>query len=192
MIYLPFNYYLGTKFHYVGVFSPNPFQNATYMAARPFAVVSFTYFLKLLNEYENDYKGKVWDYVIFSLAFLISTMTKPSFTLVLGATALVVIVFRFIKSGFKTFKQSIFLGVLFFPTILDLLYQFRGVFMPSDGEVGGVGLCLGKVWLLYTNNIVTSIVFAIAFPLLVLILNLKRIKTDYKFRFAWLFYLISF
>ena len=192
MIYLPFNYYLGTKFHYVGVFSPNPFQNATYMAARPFAVISFTYFLKLLNEYENDYKGKVWDYVIFSIAFLISTMTKPSFTLVLGASALVVIIFRFVKSGFKTVKQSLLLGVLFLPTILDLLYQFRGVFMPSEGEVGGVGFCFGKVWLLYTNNIVTSIVFAIAFPLLVLVLNIRRIKTDYKFRFAWLFYLISF
>ncbi len=185
-------FYLGTKFRYVGVFTANPFQNATYMAARPFAIVSFVYFLKLMAEYENDYKGKLKDYIIFSVAFLVSTMTKPSFTLVLGAAALVVIIVRFVKNKFKTVKQSLFLGLLFVPTILDLLYQFKGVFVPSEGEVGGVGFCLGKIWLLYTDNIVTSVVFAIMFPLAVMVLNLKRFKSDYKFRFTWLFYLISF
>ncbi len=193
MVVPPFNrFYIGTKFRYTGVFSPNPFQNATYMAARPFAIVSYVYFMNLLSEYEKDYKGKWRDYIVFAIAFLISTMTKPSFTLVLGAAAVVVILVRFFANKCKTVKESIFLGLLFLPTIIDLLYQFKGVFVPSTGEVGGVGFCLGDIWFQYTNNIVTSVVYAIAFPLVVLVLNIKRIKSDYKFRFAWLFYIISF
>ena len=192
MVIPPFGIYMGTKFRYVGIFSPNPYQNATYIAARPFAIASFVLFLNLVEEYENNYKGKIWDYIIFSLMFLLSTMTKPSFTLVLGASAVVVILVRFVKAKFKTVKQSIFLGLLFLPTIIDLLYQFKGVFMATGGGEGGVGFTFGGIWLQYTNNIVSSIVLAIAFPLFVLLLNIKRIKTDHRFRFAWLFYIISF
>ena len=192
MVIPPFGIYMGTKFRYVGVFTPNPYQNATFLAARPFAIASFVLFLNLLKVYENNYKGKLWDYIIFSLMFLLSTMTKPSFTLVLGAAAVVVILVRFAKAKCKTVKQSIFLGLLFVPTIIDLLYQFKGVFQATGGGEGGVGFTLGGIWLQYTDNIITSIVFAIAFPLFVLLLNIKRIKTDYRFRFAWLFYVISF
>ena len=192
MVIPPFGIYMGTKFRYVGIFSPNPYQNATFIAARPFAIASFVLFLNLVEEYENNYKGKVWDYIIFSLMFLLSTMTKPSFTLVLGASAVVVILVRFVKAKFKTVKQSIFLGLLFLPTIIDLLYQFKGVFMATGGGEGGVGFTLGGIWLQYTNNIVSSILLAIAFPLFVLLLNAKRMITDHRFRFAWLFYIISF
>lgn len=45
MLYVPTGYrFPGVPFAYVGVFSPNPFHNATYNAARPFAVLSFFLF----------------------------------------------------------------------------------------------------------------------------------------------------
>ena len=188
----PPHIYAGTKFRYLGVFSPNPFQNATYMAARPFAILSFALFIKLLGEYEENAKENIKDYILFAIVFLISTMTKPSFTIVLGATAVIVIFARFFMKKCKTFKASILLGLVFLPTFLDLLYQFKGVFVPTGGEEGGVGFCLGKIWLLYTDNMLTSIVFAMAFPLIVLAFNIPLLWKNAGYRFAWIFFIVSF
>ncbi|MBP3204458.1 MAG: hypothetical protein J6M66_03435 [Lachnospiraceae bacterium] len=63
MVYPPAGIYLpGIKYDYLGVFTPNPFHNATYMAARPFAILAFLWFVKLLDGYESigsERNGKV-------------------------------------------------------------------------------------------------------------------------------------
>ena len=52
-IYLP-----GIRFRYIGVFSANPYHNATFLAARPFAVLTFFSFVNLLTIYESGVKTK--------------------------------------------------------------------------------------------------------------------------------------
>lgn len=186
-IYLP-----GIKYNYLGVFSCNPFHNATYMAARPFAILAFLWYAKLLPVYEQGCKGKGKDYVLFSVFLLIATMTKPSFTIVLVGAAGLIMVWRMFRSKFRNFVPTIQLGLCFIPTFIDLLYQFKGVFVPDEGEVGGVGFCFGDVWSLYCDNIPLAICLAVGFPLAVLVLNYKELKTNTLYRFSWQIYLMSF
>lgn len=185
-IYLP-----GIKYNYLGVFSPNPFHNATYMAARPFAILAFLWYAKLLDTYENG--GTNWrDYILFSVFLLLTTMTKPSFTIVLVGTAGLIMLWRMLRSKFKNFLPTIQLGITFIPTFIDLLYQYKGVFVPDAGEEGGVGFTLGKIWALYCDNLPLAICLAVGFPLSVLVLNYKDLKTNTLFRFSWQIYLMSF
>lgn len=186
-IYLP-----GIKYNYLGVFTANPFHNATYMAARPFAILAFFWYVRLLDVYEKGQTGKIREYVFFSLSLLLATMTKPSFTLVLVGAAGLIMVWRMIKSRFRNFRQTLQLGLCFLPTFVDLLYQYRGVFVPSEGEEGGVGFCLGNIWRLYCDNIPLGVCLAAGFPLLVLLLNWKELKRDTFFRFSWQTFLMSF
>lgn len=193
MLYPPRGIYLpGIKYNYLGVFTANPFHNATYMAARPFAVLSFFWYAKLLDQYEEGWKGKARDYVLFSLFLLIATMTKPSFTIVLVGTAGLIMLWRMIRSRFRNFVPTVQLGICFLPTFADLLYQFKGVFVPQEGEEGGLGFCLGNVWRLYCDNIPLAICLAMGFPLLVLVLNYKELKHSTVYRFSWQIYLMSF
>lgn len=188
-IYLP-----GIKYNYLGVFSPNPFHNATYMAARPFAILSFFWLVALFSHYEKDRfktlrRHSDWvEYPAFSVFLLLATMAKPSFTLVLVATAGLIMVFRLIKSRFANLEGTILLGLTFLPTFADLLYQYNGVFVPKEGEVGGIGFCFGTIWKLYCGNLFIAIVLAVGFPLLVLVLNYREIKTNALFRFSWQIY----
>lgn len=120
MLYPPGGIYLpGIKFRYVGVFSANPFHNATYMAARPFAILAFLWFVRLLPVYEKG--GTKKDYLLFSLFLLAATMTKPSFTLVLVSAAGLLMLYRLFRSGFRNFVPTVQLGLCFIPTFLDLL-----------------------------------------------------------------------
>lgn len=198
MLFPPSGIYLpGIKYNYLGVFTSNPFHNATYMAARPFAVLAFLWYAKLLDSYEKGYKGgkdgvPLKDYLCFSLFLLLATMTKPSFTIVLAGTAGLIMVWRMIRSKFRNFVPTIQLGLCFIPTFIDLLYQFKGVFVPTEGEEGGLGFCFGDVWKLYCDNIPLAICLAIGFPLLVLLLNYKELKENTIYRFSWQLYGMSF
>ncbi len=201
MLYLPNNiYFPGIKFKYLGVFTSNPFHNATYMAARPFAILAFFWYAKLLICYEEGLKGKgsrerntlVRDYVLFAAFLLLATMTKPSFTIVLVGAAGLIMVYRMFRSRFRNFVPTVLLGLCFIPTFIDLLYQFKGVFVPVEGAEGGIGFGLGTVWSLYCNNMPGAICLAIGFPLLVLLFHFKELKDNTIYRFSWQLYLMGF
>ncbi|MCM1188412.1 MAG: hypothetical protein NC541_03835 [bacterium] len=195
MLYPPEGIYLpGIRFKYVGVFSPNPFHNATYLAARPFAILAFLWYIKLLPLYEMGTKknGRLPDYFLFSFFLLIATMTKPSFTLVLVSAAGLLMLYRLVRARFRNFIPTVQLGLCFIPTFLDLLYQYRGVFYGGDGAERGIGFCFGYVWALYCDSIPLAVGLVIAFPLSVLILNYKECGKSTLFRFSWLLYLMSF
>ena len=202
MLYPPKGIYLpGIKFNYLGVFSPNPFHNATYMAARPFAILAFLWYAKLLPADEKlgssemcgspEKRGRAVDYVLFSVFLLLATMTKPSFTLVMVSTAGLIMLYRLFRAGFRNFLPTVQLGLAFIPTFLDLLYQYKGVFVPEDGAEGGIGFSFGDVWRNACDNIPLAICLLVAFPLLVLVLNFKELKKDTLYRFSWQLFLVS-
>lgn len=194
MLFPPAGIYLpGIKFRYLGVFTPNPFHNATYLAARPFAILAFAWFVKLMGQYEKGWSKETWkDYAGFGLTLLIATMTKPSFTLVMVSTAALLLLYRLIAKGFRIIVPTLQLGVCFVPTLIDLLYQFKGVFVPEEGAEGGVGFCFGEVWAQYSGNILLSVALAVGFPILVLLLNRKECKKNSLLLFSWQLYLVAF
>lgn len=200
MLYPPRGIYLpGIKHNYLGVFSPNPFHNATYMAARPFAILAFLWYVRLLPVYEGGLKtsrgkaedggARLSDYILFSVFLLLATMTKPSFTIVLVSAAGLVMLYRLFRSGFRNFKPTVQLGLAFVPTFLNLLYQYRGVFVPAEGVEGGIGFCLGDVWRNACDNIPLAVCLIVAFPLLVLVLNFRELKANAMYRFSWQLFL---
>ena len=179
----------GTQGRYKGVFTPNPHHNATYLAARPFAILCFFQFTELLQEYEKRLDWKKG--VSFGVFLLLATMTKPSFTLVLVATAGIVMAYRFIKTRFKNWKPTVLLGMCFLPTFCDLLYQFGGVFGPKEGAETGLGFGWLTAWRYHCNNIPVAILAALAFPIVVFFLHHKEWKGNQMYRFSVQFLLMS-
>lgn len=195
MVYPPTGIYLpGIKYKYLGVFTPNPFHNATYMAARPFAILAFFKYGELLPLYEqeNAWKEHGRDYLLFSVYLLLATMAKASFTIVLVGAAGILMLWRMFRSKFRNFLPTIRLGICFIPTFVDLLYQFCGVFVPQEGQEGGIGFTFGHVWMQYCSNIPLAIGLAAGFPILVLLLNYKELRRDSIYRFSWQVYVMSF
>lgn len=192
MLYLPDNLYLpGLGHKYLGIFTPNPYHNTTYMATRPFATLSFFLFTRILDYYEErtDFK----EFFLFGFSLLLTTMTKPSYTLILVSTAGLLMVYRLFRNRWKNFKRSFYLGIAFVPTFIDLLYQFGGVFGRNSqaGEEGGIGFGLASVWKMYSGNIPFSVALALGFPLLVLVLHLGEIKKNTLYRFSWAQLIVS-
>lgn len=191
MIFVYNHPFPGTRFYYMGVFSPNPFHNATYQAARPFAIICVFFFADLLEKYEQ--KLDIKKAVAFSGMLLLGTMTKPSFTIVFCGAAGLIMLFRMVKSKFANFRNTILLGCMFIPTFVDLLYQFGGVFtgVDSKGQETGIGFELFRVWREYCSNYAVAIVLVIFFPLVVLAFQYRKMITNTLYRFGWQIYGMS-
>lgn len=186
MLYLPGGLYLpGMGHKYLGVFTPNPYHNITYMATRPFATLAFFLYVRILDYYEE--RTDIKEFFLFGASLLLTTMTKPSYTIILVSAAGLLMVYRLFRGRWKNFKRSLYLGLAFVPTFIDLLYQFGGVFGKNSqaGEEGGIGFGLGSVWRMYSGNIPFSVVLALGFPLLVLLFHWKEIKKNTLYRFSW-------
>lgn len=189
MLYVPTGYrFSGIPFAYVGVFSPNPFHNATYNAARPFAIVSFFLFGAILSEYETKTDWR--KHIGFAVSLLLTTLTKPSFTLVLVSVAGLIMLWRLIRGKGRGFIAALKLGVVFIPTFAVMLYQFMGVFGPTEQE-GGIGFGFLTVWRHYCDNVPLALLLAAAFPLTVLVCHLREKDGGKFWRFSWQFYLVS-
>lgn len=219
MLYFPLNGWLngewgmvsalgtvGIANRYVGVFTPNPFHNATYLAARGFSVAAFFLFLEILQRNEKtdifQAKGSALDrskstyllYGAFSLSLLLTTMTKPSFTLGFVASAGLVLLYRWIKDGLvKTWKRYVTIGFLFIPTFAALLYQYSGVFTGANalGEEQGIGFGFLTAWHTAVKNVPLAILLGLAFPLIVLLFHSKKLWKNQMFGFSWLMMVIN-
>ena len=101
--------------------------------------------------------------------------------------------YRMLKAKFANLKNTILLGSMFIPTFVDLLYQFGGVFtgLDSKGQETGIGLAFFKVWREYCSNYVVAIILVIFFPLVVLLFQYRKVRTNTLYRFSWQIYATS-
>lgn len=184
MIYPPSEISLpGLHHKYVGVFSPNPFHNATYNATRPFAVLSFFQFAAILPVYEKEISKR--DLALFAFSLFMTTMTKPSFTFVIVPAAGLIMLYRMFRSKFANFLPTVQLGICFIPTFLVLIYQFFGVFAPGGEEESGIGFGIATAWRLHCGNIPLAILLALGFPVFVLLFHYKDMLKNNWYRFSW-------
>ncbi len=177
-------------YRYRGTFTPNPYHNATYLAARPFSIPAFFLFTDILGFYEKEDKWLHPKYLLFSVSLFMTTMAKPSFTFILCAVAGIIMLYRLIAGRFQGIKAFFQMGIYFIPTFLVLIYQFVVVFEPKNTEAG-IGFAFLKAWSTASGNIPLSILLATAFPLTVLLLRGKEKDLLALLRFAWQFLLLG-
>lgn len=188
MVYAPKGHgFFGFDYIYrcSGVYTPNPYWNATYLATRPFSIICFFSGITMMEKYEEGAAFK--EYAVFAVSLFLTTITKPSYTFVAVITFAVILGYRFLRSRGKNFKMSFWFGLTFIPSGLALLYQYASVFTGtnSHGEETGIGFAIGKAWSIYSGNIPLSMVMALAFPAGVLLINLTKLKGCSWFRHGW-------
>lgn len=174
----------GTR--YLGVFSPNPFHNATYLATRPFSILLLLQYVRMIKDYDSC-KGK--DIALMALYLLLSTLTKPSFVFVFAPIMAISMLVKWIGKKFHWNQTDFAIFISALPTVFVLFFQFYIVFQQGTG--GNLKLGPGKCWHLWTTGIKSAVVLAALFPLFFLVFHYKKLKTDYLFRYSWASYFVG-
>lgn len=185
MLYLSFDRPTGDAYgqRYLGVFSPNPFHNATYLATRPFSILLFLQFVKVIECYESCKKR---DIALLSLYLILSALTKPSFVFVFSPVMAITMLIKWVQKKFHLNRTDLEIILSAIPTILVLLYQFYAVF--KEGSGGGVKLGPGVGWHLWNPGIKSAVFLAALFPIFYLLSHIKTFFTNRLFRFSWITY----
>lgn len=190
----------------MGIYTPNPIWNATYMATRPFSIVCFFESCRMVQLIQRRADGKPaagftdavrafeWKRALpFAISLFLTTITKPSFTMVVVPALGLVLLVQLAGTKGKSFSGAFALCLTMIPTGLALLYQFFGVFTGTNvkGEETGIGFAFAKVWSNYSTNIPLSIIMGMALPIGVLVLNAGELKKNAYYRFAWINWLVA-
>ncbi len=175
---------------FYGTYSGNPWHNATYIATRPFAIAAFFSFISLLDRYEKKFDLR--DAVVFEISLLLTTLAKPSFTIVLISAAGPVLLFRLIRSRLRNIRNTLYFGACFLPTFVALFFQFGGVFGSGNTEeVHGIGLDFFRVWYGKNPHIPAAIFYANVFSLAVVVILFKQLSSSAMYRFTVILFAVS-
>lgn len=195
---------------YLGVFSPNPLHNPTQMCVQGFMILAFCLVLDLLS-YENDRtyrpvffhveRGVGKYYVMLSAVLFLSTVMKPTFAeMFIPAVAFLMLgnwIARLIRreEAVLYFKKCLIMLLCALPALLYMLTQFLVFFFYEGAAYSEGGLIITKwleVWKLFTDNVFLSVLLGMAFPIYILLLDVRFFIKSVPGRLALLGYGVSF
>ncbi|MFN8207840.1 MAG: hypothetical protein U0T82_10605 [Bacteroidales bacterium] len=169
---------------YLGQWSPNIWHNPTMFMVKPFAFLAVFLFLYWESNYNvNSYKLPVY----LSVTTIFSLAAKPSFVFFF-LPAIFVFLLIYIKKFNISFYKMLVLS--FLPAFCYLLLQyFSTYFLQNNGSPGlkdEIVFTLWGVTKLYTSHVFISLILALAFPLFVVLSDLRGFSRDRSLIFAWL------
>lgn len=151
---------------YLGQGSPNVWNNPTYFAVRPFALLTTYLFIDSSKDGFSDFKKSC----VLGILVLVGIVAKPTyFQALLPAAFLFFVIGKISQApwGSSNWKN---VTVVFLPAVLFAIVEFAILFfIPSpsaeSNNGGGFAITLFEGWSKYTPNPVVSIVLLLAFPL---------------------------
>ena len=158
------------KHYYLGQGAPNTWHNPTNIAVKPFAVVVFLLVCLLLAD-SKDIKTRKTK-IITAILLLVSVIAKPSFVMAFIPGLGVWMVIRSILGKRVCIKKYLVICSLFIPAVLMIAFDY--VTYYGEETEAGIGIELFRVNRYYTLHPWVSSLLVIGFPLLFIILNIKR------------------
>lgn len=179
-------------------FSMNAIHSATYSCVRGFSLLCFCLVCDIWGKQKDpDYQGIFFPvenglkkyYVCLAFFLFLSAMAKPTFAEVfIPAVALCMLVTWILRIGRKDgsakpyFRHCLYTFYCAIPTLIYIFAQFAAYFLLGGSYGDGGSLMITKfleVWKMYSENVVLSIVFSLAFPLFMVLIDPAHfLKTD--------------
>lgn len=185
-IYIPFF----NKFMYFGQGSPNTWHNPTTFIIKPIAILCFWGLVTYIQKYQHLSNKKLP--IILSILFALSVWAKPSFAITFYPALLIFLIIYY-RKNFKIY-WNIFLILL--PSIILLAIQYYHTYSQSLASTNdmkdNIIFTFFGVIRLWTKVPFISLLLAIAFPLSILVIDLKNVKKNQILILSWLNVIIAY
>ena len=171
--------------HYIGYQSANMWHNSTYIGMRFFAIAVLCVYADIYREEKPCIK----DLIVFAVLFAVSTLIKPSFTIVFGPVFVMELLYDFLAKKHK-FTHVLFKGLAAVPALISMFAVSTVMF---GGETGN-GYAIRPFYELSRRGThpKVTLVLSILFPLAVFMLHIKDFYKDRIYSFSLLMWLVGF
>lgn len=177
-IIIPIIPFIGT-FRYEVVLNFNVYHNPTYIAMKPFAILSVLYFLTFIKTYHTQRIGlKQW--LVFTGLMLLTTAFKPNFIVGFSLAVLCVLIIDFFRHKGKNILNYIIVGTAVLPSIGLTLFQQSRVFDDTSHLRIGFMTALNSMnkWPLITMFL------SMVFPVVILLYSYRDVFKDKFYAFG--------
>jgi len=159
MIIIDFSLYVK---HYLGIGTPNPLHNPTFIFARPFAILLFYKTSEMISNFIIKKDDKI-SFFILPILSVLSMWAKPSFLLSFIPATLFLLFILILQKRINIYK-AILLSTLLLFSMIPLYYISLKVF-SNEANGNKVILSFATAWSYYYTNIGFSIILAGLFPI---------------------------
>lgn len=183
-----------SPFFYVKSYVTQPWHNSTYICMRLFAVLALIYFIKIQSHYLEHLEYK--ELIIFTILLTITNYSKPNFIIVFAPMMLITLIYDFIKTKTKSFKNAFIFGCCILVGCLILIYQYALLFSMEEGSGTVVGIENIKELLFFNYHDIFNFLSSLAFPLAILLVFITK-KEHFNSAFkrvylqSWFMYILS-
>ena len=181
-IYFP----LINKFPYKGVWSPNPWHNPTFIAAKPFVLLIF--YLYALEITKETYFEKRFSLTRISVLLVICALIKPSFILAFIPTSIVFLIFL---PG-RRFSMLIKTVQLLLPVLAVLVFQFLFTYYHDAAGSSSVRLCFFDIWKVHAQSVSIAVLQGTLLPLVALMVMFPHSSKDKALFLSWILFVAGF
>ena len=124
---------------YLGVFNGNIYHNMTVLFSRSFIPLDLLLFFRLWDRRRETLRPGDW--LGLALCLLLTTLFKPSFLGAFAPAVFALLVWDFCRTRAKGFKNEVFIGLAFIPSLLALVWSSLVLFADDfAGTSSGVAL----------------------------------------------------
>lgn len=184
-LYLPFIH----PYWNMGLQTGSMWHNDTYLGMRAFGLLVLLIYFKHQESYKETFKGGQW--VAFAAALFLANFMKPNFLLCFAPVMGILLLRDLVVSRGKEIKAIIWFGLAVIPSLSILIFQSIQLF--GEGTNGGsIALSLAYILRLRNEHPIFSIFQSAAFPIAVLIVNVKELRHDRIYSTSWLIWLFGF
>jgi len=173
--YSPYIYYL------IGGF--NIWHNPTYLFMKPFALLSFIFFVQAYDKYRNQEKY-LKTAILFFCVTIVSIFAKPSYALMFLPALALFLVIEFIKRAKQAWKFCIIISAFTIPIVI--LMYFQSVIVFQDTKTGLI-FDPGGEWANSISGVIIPILLVNAFSVFVLCFGgWRQILSDKVYQLSFL------
>ncbi|MDH4203070.1 MAG: hypothetical protein OEV87_09255 [Phycisphaerae bacterium] len=173
------------KYPYKGIWTPNPWHNPTFTAAKP--VVLLIFYLYVIGITKEQYFGKRFSLTCIALLLGICALIKPNFVLAFIPAS---IVFCFFLPG-RRVSMLVKTVQLLLPVLAVLVFQFLFTYYYDVRGASSIQFCFFDVWKAHARSIPIAILQGTSLPLVILIMTLPRLPKDKALLFSWILFIVG-
>lgn len=179
-VYIPFIH----GYWNVGVQEPTEWHNSTYIIMKLFGMAALLLYFKIEEKYLSGISKKDW--ILFCIYLTITNSVKPNFILAFAPAMLFFLIIDFSKHYRDRYAVAnmIIFGCAVLVSLTVLLWQSYVLYGQETGD--GIRIGFADMLSRWHRWPLISLIQSAAFPLFILISNIKEIFGDKKHLFAWI------
>lgn len=175
-------------YRYLGLQSGSVWHNSTYLGMRLAAMCLLLFYFRYQETYRKKFTAG--QFVWFTVLLIFVNLMKPNFILCFAPAMAVMLLTDCIAERGKNLKQQILFGIPVLISLAVVAYETLVLF-GGDRDSSSIVIDFAFSLKMRTEHPVIALLQSGAFPLAVLLGNWKALKTDRRFRVAWLTWLVA-